>query len=78
MHVIFLSDFLKINKLIEEISIEYWSHYRRIDDEKNNVRNRLKIKSITHSRDDIDIFLFNKGTWIDCMKELQVSGTLSK
>ena len=41
------------------------------------LRNRLKIKSIAHSRDDIDIFLFNKGTWIDCMKELQVSGTLS-
>ena len=39
--------------------------------------NRLKIKSIAHSRDDIDIFLFNKGTWIDCMEELQVSGTLS-
>ena len=42
------------------------------------LRNRLKIKSIAHSRDDIDIFLFNKGTWIDCMKELQVSETLSE
>ena len=41
------------------------------------VNNRLKIKNIAHSRDDMDIFLVNKGRWIDCIKGLQVSGTLS-
>ena len=40
--------------------------------------NRLKIKSIAHSRDYIDIFfVINRKTWIDCMKELKVSGILS-
>ena len=40
--------------------------------------NRLKIKSIAHSRDDTDIFVINRKIWIDCMKELQVSETLSE
>ena len=34
-------------------------------------------RSIAHSRDDMDIFVINKEIWIDCMKRLQVSGTLS-
>ena len=39
--------------------------------------NRLKIKNTAYSRDDMDVFVINKKAWIDCMEELQVSGTLS-
>ena len=33
--------------------------------------NRLKIKSITYSGDDMNIFfVINRKTWIDCIKKL--------
>ena len=34
LHVIFISDLVNIDKLIEETLIQYWSHYRRIGNEK--------------------------------------------
>jgi len=39
--------------------------------------NRLKIKSIEPTEMTWTCFVINKGTWIDYMKGLQVSGTLS-
>ena len=61
LHVILISDLVKFNKVIEETPIEYLTTLYKNRWWKNSVCTwlyvyRLMIKSIAHSRDDIDFF----------------------